>query len=98
LISRDDAPKLQKTKVLKAFLILTSGWALTSQAQVAAGPFGMHMHAGVLLRQPWPTVIFATMRLRDAEVSWAEIHPSSATCKWAILAARLNEAQVHNRT
>jgi len=79
-------PKLHKTNVLKAlFLILTSGWALTSQAQVAAGSFGMHVHAGLLSRQPRPTVKFGTMRLWDAEVSWAEINPSSGAYKWETL-------------
>lgn len=78
-------------------------WCLTSftvraHGQVSSSSFGMHMHAGVLANQPWPSVSFGTMRLWDAEVQWAQINPSQGSYKWSELDQWLNKAQSNNLT
>ena len=58
--------------------------------------FGMHMHGGVISRQPWPVVSFGSVRLWDASVAWADINTSQGVYSWANLDKWLAAAQTHN--
>jgi len=57
--------------------------------------FAMHMHGGVLARQPWPSVPFGSQRLWDAEVNWADLNPSKGVYRWDHLDDWLNTDADH---
>lgn len=65
------------------------------QAQTSSAGFGMHMHAGVLAHQPWPSVPIGSQRLWDAEVSWANINTGNGRYAWGKLDNWLNTAKAH---
>jgi hypothetical protein len=58
--------------------------------------FGLHMHSGVVARQPWPVVSFGSIRLWDAAVSWSDLNKSNGAYNWTTLDKWLAAAQAHN--
>jgi hypothetical protein len=60
-----------------------------------AASFGMHMHAGVISHQPWPSVPFGSQRLWDSEVQWADINTSKGVYNWSELDKWLDAASNH---
>ena len=95
--ARTDLLRLTSSSVL-LILSLLGLLGISATGQVSSNSFGLSMHAGIIARQPWPSVSFGTMRLWDAEVSWAQINGSKGYYKWASLDAWLNEAATHNKT
>lgn len=63
--------------------------------QTSSAGFGMHMHTGVLARQPWPSVPIGSQRLWDAEVAWAQLNPSDGRYNWSTLDQWLNDDSTH---
>jgi hypothetical protein len=66
--------------------LLLLACALAAPAQtVSPTYFGMHMHGGVISRQPWPSVSFGSQRLWDGSVSWSDINTARGAYDWSKL-------------
>ena len=83
------------------FIVLALTYSLLgtqalAQTSVPPAFFGMHMHAGVVSRQPWPVVPFGSTRLWDSHVDWAEVNPAKGVYNWSYLDTWLAEAKLHN--
>jgi polysaccharide biosynthesis protein PslG len=67
-----------------------------SQAQISNNYFGMHMHGGVISRQPWPVDSFGSVSLWDGSVSWSDINSAQGKYDWSNLDLWLAAAKQHN--
>ena len=85
--------------LLFALILIAAICCAIPQASAQTVPltyFGMHMHAGVISRQPWPVVSFGSVRLWDASVAWANINTASGSYDWSNLDKWLAAAQGQN--
>jgi hypothetical protein len=62
---------------------------------VPATFFGMHMHTGVLVAQPWPTVSFGGVRLWNTGTAWNEINTTDQTYDWTVFDEWIAAADAH---
>jgi hypothetical protein len=70
-------------------------------ATIPASYFGMHMHGAVMPRgytgkpSPWPDLPFASWRLWDAYVTWANLEPHKGEWHFEVLDRYVQLAQQH---
>lgn len=64
-------------------------------AAVPTSLFGMHIHRAAT-KTPWPTVLFATWRLWDAYVAWANLEPRKGEWHFETLDKYVALAEKHN--
>lgn len=77
--------------------IILFSFLTPAQAQTVSNAyFGMHMHGGVIARQPWPVDSFGSVRLWDASVNWANINTAKGVYDWSYLDKWLAEGKTHN--
>jgi hypothetical protein len=78
------------------FLIFLSFIRISQAQTISNNYFGMHMHAGMISRQPWPVDSFGSVSLWDGAVSWSNINTSKAVYNWSNLDKWMAAAQAHN--
>ncbi len=73
-----------------AILLMATPLAST-QSAVPAQYFGMHY----VKSQPWPTIPFGSLRLRDTDTRWQQMNPARGVYDFSTLDAYLALAHVH---
>jgi hypothetical protein len=82
--------------VLLFSLLCLSLATVAAQAQtISSNFFGMHMHTGILGKQPWPVAKFGSIRLWDTTTGWADINTSPGIYNWTTFDSWLSTAQAH---
>ena len=72
-----------------------SSTAQTTEIPVPAQLFSMSMNAGVVSREPWPTVSFTGLRILEGGASWNDINTAHNVYNWSTLDLWLAAAAQH---